>query len=128
MHWRDGRIKQWLVARLLQWRHLHADAAVHGSYIPLACASPARLLAYQRDAKTDAAIVLAPLHVAPFVEGTTLSVAEDAFKDAVMTLPATPSGSACWKNFLTDETFAAEQPLPLAHFFKLMPFALLIPG
>jgi (1->4)-alpha-D-glucan 1-alpha-D-glucosylmutase len=128
VHWRDGRIKQWLVARLLDWRRMHTDVAVHGRYLPLASHSPIRVLAYRRDTGSDAAIVLAPLHVAPFVDGATLSVNEDAFTNVVMTLPSPPPGSTSWKNFLTDETFSASEPVPLADFFKILPFALLIPG
>ena len=128
VHWRDGRIKQWLVARLLQWRRMHTDLAVQGRYLPLASQSPVRVLAYRRDSGTDAAIVLAPLHVAAFVDGATLAVNEDAFKNVVMTLPSPPPGSTSWKNLLTQETFSGSEPVPLADFFKILPFALLIPA
>jgi (1->4)-alpha-D-glucan 1-alpha-D-glucosylmutase len=128
VHWRDGRIKQWLVARLLQWRRMHSDVAVHGRYLPLANQDQARVLAFRREAASDAAVVLAPLHVAPFVDGATLAVADDAFTNISMQLPAPPQGHSAWRNFLTEETFTADAAVPLAQIFRTLPFALLIPA
>jgi (1->4)-alpha-D-glucan 1-alpha-D-glucosylmutase len=128
VHWRDGRIKQWLVARLLQWRRMHTDVVVHGRYLPLVNEHHARVLAFSRDAGSDAAIVLAPLHVAPFVDGATLAVADDAFKNMKMQLPNPPTGHTDWRNFLTEETFPGGASQPLADIFKTLPFALLIPA
>jgi malto-oligosyltrehalose synthase len=60
--WRDGRIKQALIARLLRFRQKHARLFAEGSYEPLAVsgAKAAHLIAFARRLDGEAVIVAVP--------------------------------------------------------------------
>jgi malto-oligosyltrehalose synthase len=60
--WRDGRVKQVLIARLLRFRQQHARFFAAGSYEPLAVsgANAAHLIAFMRRLEGEALIVVAP--------------------------------------------------------------------
>jgi (1->4)-alpha-D-glucan 1-alpha-D-glucosylmutase len=50
-HWPDGRIKQYLLSRMLRWRRAHADLFREGVYRPLMVehASPSGWVAFARE-------------------------------------------------------------------------------
>jgi (1->4)-alpha-D-glucan 1-alpha-D-glucosylmutase len=61
-HWRDGRIKQALIARLLDCRQAHAELFRRGAYLPLTVQGRQadKVLAFARLGDDERAIVIAP--------------------------------------------------------------------
>lgn len=61
-HWHDGRIKQWLIRRLLQLRQQHAQVLRRGDYQALAVEGEraAHVLAFARSCGAEQLIVVAP--------------------------------------------------------------------
>ncbi|WAB99877.1 malto-oligosyltrehalose synthase [Pseudomonas putida] len=61
-HWRDGRIKQALLARLLDCRQAHAELFRRGAYLPLTVQGrhADKVLAFARLGEDHRAIVIAP--------------------------------------------------------------------
>jgi (1->4)-alpha-D-glucan 1-alpha-D-glucosylmutase len=69
--WQDGRIKQWLIARVLGLRAERADLFARGGYRPLAAvgAHASRLVAFTRGQGSEAVLVVAPRLVDPLMQG-----------------------------------------------------------
>lgn len=61
-HWRDGRIKQALIQRLLGWRTQHPKLFAEGDYIPAQSygKNAARLIAFARLYNADCILVVVP--------------------------------------------------------------------
>jgi (1->4)-alpha-D-glucan 1-alpha-D-glucosylmutase len=129
VHWRDGRIKQWLVARLFAWRRAHAELGAKGDYEPLMAAAEgdAPLLAYRRQIDGEAMIAIMPRRAAATVDPATLLPDAEAFSDFSLTLPFPPSGSV-WVEVLTGSRFNAGEPIAVGAFFSRLPVALLEPA
>ncbi|HUS24023.1 MAG TPA: malto-oligosyltrehalose synthase, partial [Candidatus Binatia bacterium] len=60
-HWRDGRIKQALIARVLNFRKQHPDLFARGTHQPVPVAGPAaeHVIAFERRWKKERAVVVA---------------------------------------------------------------------
>jgi malto-oligosyltrehalose synthase len=89
--WRDGRIKQWLIARVLNFRKRHDHLFAEGEYVPLPISGPAaaHLVAALRRHGREAALILAPRHCAGFLGvGDMPLVATRHWADTVLQLPA----------------------------------------
>ena len=69
--WQDGRIKQWLIARVLALRAARADLFARGGYRPLAAVGThaSRLVAFTRGQGSEAVLVVAPRLVDPLMQG-----------------------------------------------------------
>ncbi|MCE0967239.1 malto-oligosyltrehalose synthase [Pseudomonas sp. NMI4491_12] len=61
-HWRDGRIKQALIARLLDCRQAHAELFRRGAYLPLTVQGrhADKVIAFARVGEGEHAVVVAP--------------------------------------------------------------------
>lgn len=69
-NWRDGRIKQWLIADVLNWRGKHPAVFRHGNYQPLETSGDqaGNVCAFAREEDGgQAIIVVVPLRVAPLL-------------------------------------------------------------
>jgi (1->4)-alpha-D-glucan 1-alpha-D-glucosylmutase len=89
--WRDGRIKQHVVALALALRRQHPDLFASGSYEPLAAAGAFgdRIVAFARRTPEVAAIVIVPRLVAALLEGCeTPCPAPSSWDDTRLELPA----------------------------------------
>jgi (1->4)-alpha-D-glucan 1-alpha-D-glucosylmutase len=71
-NWRDGRIKQGLIARTLNWRAEHAELFGQGSYEPLEVlgSEAHRVLAFARQHQGQYAIVIVPIRCAGLLENS----------------------------------------------------------
>ncbi|WP_373186905.1 malto-oligosyltrehalose synthase [Halopseudomonas sp.] len=67
--WHDGRIKQWLIATILDWRRKHPDIFRHGNYQPLETSGEHanNVCAFAREHANKAVIVVVPLLTAPLL-------------------------------------------------------------
>lgn len=105
--WRDGRVKQAVIARLLKARQAHPALFGQGDYIPLAVEGPqsGRLLAFLRCHAETTLLVLVPRLCSAFV-GDTPRVRAEAFADTMIRLPDGIAGPA------TDLFDGPERDLP----------------
>jgi (1->4)-alpha-D-glucan 1-alpha-D-glucosylmutase len=88
--WRDGRVKQYLIARLLDDRRKRPDLFAEGEYRPLQLAGPAskQWLAFARILGADALLVLAPLRPLQLLGGEELRIPGQRLRDTALLLPA----------------------------------------
>jgi (1->4)-alpha-D-glucan 1-alpha-D-glucosylmutase len=70
-HWRDGTIKQAVIARLLWARREHPELFARGSYRPLQIDGPAagHVLAFLREHRGQRLVVAVTRHTAPWLAG-----------------------------------------------------------
>jgi (1->4)-alpha-D-glucan 1-alpha-D-glucosylmutase len=88
--WRDGRIKQALIARLLEARRRQPRLFVEGSYEPIAVAGPRaeHIIAFLRRVDDAALLVLAPRCMAqPLLGAKAPSVPPAFWEGTTITLP-----------------------------------------
>jgi (1->4)-alpha-D-glucan 1-alpha-D-glucosylmutase len=121
--WRDGRVKQALVARILRDRAAHPVLYADGSYEPLDGEHEEVVSFYRRHAD-EALVLVVPRLLASRSEGEELPVGPGFWGEARHPLPA---GS--WRDILTDrDVNAGEDGVPLAELFSDFPIALLRKG
>jgi (1->4)-alpha-D-glucan 1-alpha-D-glucosylmutase len=88
--WRDGRIKQALIARTLALRSEYAQLFRQGSYQPLSVQGEqaGRILAFMREHQQQRAIVVVPIHAASLLENSALpQVTASDWGDTRVSLP-----------------------------------------
>jgi (1->4)-alpha-D-glucan 1-alpha-D-glucosylmutase len=120
--WRDGRIKQALIAKLLQLRQQHPDLFARGSYLPLTIDGPMSHhgLAFWREAGSQGLLVVVP-HWPSGLLGRLQEprLVESAWKGSSVLLPESGGSLAdLWTGRKLD---AAVGRLPLAPLFSTMP-------
>jgi (1->4)-alpha-D-glucan 1-alpha-D-glucosylmutase len=118
-HWRDGRVKQALLARILTDRAAHPALYADGDYRPVE--APDGVVAYARSLGDDALVVAVPRLLAGRIEGETLPAPGELWGDAALPLPG-----GVWRDILTGrEVQARDGRVPLAELFGDFPIALL---
>jgi (1->4)-alpha-D-glucan 1-alpha-D-glucosylmutase len=88
--WRDGRVKQALIARTLAVRTEHLQLFQQGRYQPLQVvgAQAERVLAFMREHEQQRAIIVVPIHAARLLEnGAVPLVAASDWGDTRVSLP-----------------------------------------
>ncbi|MGH8386712.1 MAG: malto-oligosyltrehalose synthase [Pseudomonas sp.] len=88
--WRDGRIKQALIARTLNLRAEHAELFRRGTYQPLEIVGSQahRVLAFVRELEGKRAIVIVPIRCAPLLENSAVPrVSAPQWGDTRINLP-----------------------------------------
>jgi (1->4)-alpha-D-glucan 1-alpha-D-glucosylmutase len=105
----DGRIKLYLIERVLDFRRRHPDLFAHGSYVPLEAqgTKQGHVCAFTRTLNRDAIVVVTPR----LVVGLTNSTEQPPIGAAVWrdTWLALPEDQASWRyrNLLTGEVLSA---------------------
>jgi (1->4)-alpha-D-glucan 1-alpha-D-glucosylmutase len=101
--WRDGRIKQLLITRLLRLRADFADLFASDAYQPLAVEGPAaaNVLAFLRRSGAHRVIVVVPLHVAPLLEGTDRPLVDPKRWEGTLIVLPPGTASTAWIDVLT---------------------------
>jgi malto-oligosyltrehalose synthase len=123
VHWRDGRLKQWIVARALALRRQLPELFAIGSYEPIAARGELseHIVAFARRAGNDAAIV-----VVPRLPGTLIAdrdkpmLAADAWLGTSLDLPDLPLFDALHAAGAQE----AQRNLALRDVFAALPVAL----
>ncbi|WP_211243478.1 malto-oligosyltrehalose synthase [Chitiniphilus eburneus] len=122
--WQDGRIKQALIARLLNARRLHPELFTLGQYLPLAASGPLErhLLAFSRLYQGDTLVVIVPLHMAALLDGAAAPTLDPAhWADTEVTLP----GDGPWEDVLNGRRFDATDRIALSAVLDPLPVAVL---
>jgi (1->4)-alpha-D-glucan 1-alpha-D-glucosylmutase len=130
--WRDGRIKQHVIARALGLRRRAPELFLQGDYQPLAATGThaERVLAFARRAPEVSAIVVVPrLAAALLPEGDGLLPAAAAWADTALELPEAWAGARVVDELTGRErTLPAATSMPLAELLDELPLALLASG
>jgi malto-oligosyltrehalose synthase/4-alpha-glucanotransferase len=121
----DGRIKLWLVLRLLQLRREQEDLFTQGDYVPLAVegAYKDHVLAFARKYKRKWLIVAVPLHTAPLAGEHKKGPLEIDWKDTRIQLPRQLKGE--YTNILGGTTAKVEKGIRVKELFRQLPLALI---
>jgi malto-oligosyltrehalose synthase len=121
LQWRDGRIKQAIVARLLGLRRDAPALFAEGDYRPLAIDGPmaTHLLAFTRSHRQAQMLVVVPRLAGAFLAGVAaLTPDPSVWKDMSIRLPA----DGLWTDALTGEPLhASRRDIALQHLFRRLP-------
>jgi (1->4)-alpha-D-glucan 1-alpha-D-glucosylmutase len=99
-HWRDGRIKQMVVARTLAFRRRQPELFARGDYLPLA-AGDDRVVGFARRLGEEVCIVAVPrLCAGPLQDGLAISRPTGS-------LDASELGERSWRNLFTGRPVAS---------------------
>ena len=129
-NWRDGHVKQRLIARSLQLRATIPDVFNGGSYLPLRLTGVRAqdVLAFAREHAGQAVIVAVPLRSttanAPDSIGDDLMFPSQAWGDTRIELPASLGGRR-WQHELAPGQLQSNRTLRVADLFTEWPLALL---
>ena len=118
-HWRDGRIKMFLIQRLLRLRREHPGLFGSGSYLPIPVTGEFadHVLAFARRRERDALLVVVPRHTAAIGFPPVGAV----WKDTRLTLPESDSP---WCDGWSGKAYESGSPL-LAEMLAEFPVAVL---
>jgi (1->4)-alpha-D-glucan 1-alpha-D-glucosylmutase len=126
--WRDGRIKQALIARTLAFRHAHPRLFAEGSYAPIAVtgALADHLVAFARRHDSDIAITAVPRFPhALLSEYGRITFGPSVWKDTVLSIEA--ASPVVWRNIFDDQAIrSANGKIAAISIFDRSPVALLI--
>jgi (1->4)-alpha-D-glucan 1-alpha-D-glucosylmutase len=127
--WRDGRVKQYVIAKLLHLREQEPRLFKSGTYTPLHLEGERdkRVLAFVREFENEILCVAVPLHCAEACDARPVPNSE-FWQDTTLTLPARLAGQA-WSH-LFDDKFACRgiAAVSCADLFAKFPIAVLTPA
>jgi (1->4)-alpha-D-glucan 1-alpha-D-glucosylmutase len=121
--WRDGRIKQRIVHRLLTDRAEAPSLYAEGGYEPLAASGTAanRVVAFTRTYGRDTLVVAVPRLLAAAVADETMPVGREFWGDAALPLPP-----GRWRDVVTGASVeTGEGPHPIGELFSILPISVL---
>lgn len=129
-HWRDGRVKMWLLHRALRARREQQDVYMRGSYEPLKLSGihAGKLCAFARRFEDRWAITIAPVQMMGMGQFGVLPTGKRVWEDTKLHLPA--EGPRQWANQLTEEQVDSEatnggRQVDVAQVLTTLPWALL---
>jgi malto-oligosyltrehalose synthase len=121
VHWRDGRIKQAIVARLLGLRRDAPALFAEGDYRPIAVDGPmaTHLLAFTRTHRQAQMLVVVPRLAGALLAGaSTLAPDPSIWKEMSIRLPV----EGLWIDAITGERLhASTRDIALQHLFRRLP-------
>jgi (1->4)-alpha-D-glucan 1-alpha-D-glucosylmutase len=127
--WPDGRVKMWLTARALEYRHANLRLFQNGRYVPIRgnIENERHILGFARIGEGRVAITVVPRFAFTLTGGETRLPLGGAWGNAEIMLPHEASNLQL-RNVLTDETIRAsrEHTLRAADVFQRFPAALLV--
>jgi (1->4)-alpha-D-glucan 1-alpha-D-glucosylmutase len=118
-HWRDGRIKQRVTARLLADRAAHPALYADGDYKPLAARGPhaRRVVAFTREHGSERLLVAAPRLVGALMRDERAPLGPEPWGDTAVPLPAGE-----WRDVVTGER---AETGAIGELFRALPIAVL---
>ncbi|MCC6074807.1 malto-oligosyltrehalose synthase [Pseudomonas sp. GCM10022188] len=128
--WRDGRIKQWLIARTLALRLRCPALFAGGRYLPLPVSGSQarRVLAFARELEGERLVVIVPRLCSELLGAARQPlIAPSRWGDTRVRLPAA-LGEQRWSGLFADPALApGQQELPLAQALGEFPVCVLYP-
>ena len=124
-HWRDGRIKQALIARTLAVRARRPELFTAGSYEPLAISGThaARVIGFVRRGESSIAVTLVPRIAARLLQGASIAAEPARWADTAFALQ---HDLPLIDVFSGRTVEAARAPITVGKLFERLPFALLV--
>jgi (1->4)-alpha-D-glucan 1-alpha-D-glucosylmutase len=129
-HWQDGRVKLYLISRLLGFRRAHAELFNAGDYIPLNAvgAMDEQVCAFARRLGRVWAIAVVPRLVGRIAYRSGAPLGKELWGETALDLPA--EAPRRWVDVISGESIegapmAASNLLSLASVFKHFPVALI---
>jgi (1->4)-alpha-D-glucan 1-alpha-D-glucosylmutase len=121
----DGRLKLFLIHRLLQARRTHSELFQRGGYQKLTVLGSlkAHVVAYARDLGDVRAIAIAPRFLTPLVKDGEYPLGEQVWHETRILQP--PGSSSVWQNAITGQKVEGEDTLWLKEILSQFPVALL---
>ena len=122
-NWRDGRIKQVLIARVLARRKEHSRLFADGSYEPLEVtgAQADRVVAFARRDKSGTAIVVVPRAASHLIRDGGIAFKADGWRDTAVSGPKL----TLWDSVLDQRIVQRGERLLIGDLFGQWPIALL---
>jgi (1->4)-alpha-D-glucan 1-alpha-D-glucosylmutase len=126
VHWRDGRIKQALVARILNWRREHREAILHATYRAIAASGPnaKHVLAFVRESEAGTLLVIAPRNMSGHLDAKTLRPPARFWRKTIVEVRETPEEGQ-WLDVLSGGTLSGDATLALDKMLGALPIAML---
>jgi (1->4)-alpha-D-glucan 1-alpha-D-glucosylmutase len=128
--WQDGRIKLYLIYKVLNFRRAHSELFLGGDYIPLAAFGEMgkHVCAFARHNGDVWAVTVVPRLIAKLVAQERVPLGEEFWRSTALRLPG--GAPDHWRNVLTGEHLDAsvlseKKVLPLRSVFRDFPVALL---
>ncbi|MFJ4066105.1 malto-oligosyltrehalose synthase [Pseudomonas sp. NPDC089996] len=128
VHWRDGRVKQALIARVLDCRQAHAELFRRGAYQPLTVQGrhADQVIAFARLGEDERAIVIAPRLASSLLgSAATPLIPAQNWDDTRVTLPFALS-PATWTGLFGTAAVSPTRELMLSAVLSQFPVNLLI--
>jgi (1->4)-alpha-D-glucan 1-alpha-D-glucosylmutase len=126
-HWPDGRVKLYLMHKLLSFRGDHAKLFAEGDYIPLRGDGPMgrQLCAFARRQGETWIVAIVPRLIGEMLGTAGTPVGETVWSSSTLTLPAGAPGE--WRDVITGARVATApgRALPLDETLKHFPVSLL---
>lgn len=122
----DGKIKLFLIYKLLQARKTFYDTFENGKYVPLHAEGDFHdnIIAFARVARENICITVAPRFYTELLKEGEDNFNEKAWGNTKLILP--DDFPENWKNFITSETIKDKGKISLNSLFKKFPVSLLI--
>ena len=123
-HWRDGRIKQAMIAHTLALRREHPALFAHGSYEPIAVRGEHadRVIAFARRLGPEAAVIVVPRIASRLLEPDGIKFACGSWMNTALTLDA----HGTFIDLFSAQTFCGNAQISVAELFDQMPVSMLI--
>jgi len=126
-NWRDGRIKLYLLHKLLTFRRAHTELFAGGDYIPLGAGGRwgRQICAFARRSGRAWVIAIAPRMVGELVYRGNVPLGEAAWESGTVTLPA--GAPSRWRDVISDKRIETmgDNILRLRDIFEDFPVSLL---
>ena len=128
-HWRDGRLKLYITACILQFRRAHHGLFSNGDYLPLKVQTKSEFVhAFARRSGQDWIVVAVPRLLTKIADTGTFPVGQKTWGSTALVLPS--SAPRRWVNVLTDESLTPKSRgtkllMPLSDVFRRLPFGVL---
>jgi len=127
-HWRDGRIKQALIARVLDLRRAHPELFLRGAYLPLNAQGrhADKVLAFARLGEGERAIVIVPRLASTLLGAAPIPlIPAQNWDDTRLILPFALSPATC-KGLFAHTAVSPSRELMLSDVLSDFPLNLLI--
>ncbi|MEW6754459.1 MAG: malto-oligosyltrehalose synthase [Candidatus Latescibacterota bacterium] len=124
----DGRVKLYVILRLLRLRRQHHGLFAAGQYTPLTAVGGQAecLVAFSRTLGDRCAAVVVPRWTAGLVQSGRLPLGDAVWGDTAVALP--PGTGRGWCHALAGHRVAAGAPTPVARILERFPAAVLVPA
>ncbi|TWI52738.1 (1-_4)-alpha-D-glucan 1-alpha-D-glucosylmutase [Pseudomonas duriflava] len=127
--WKDGRVKQRVIALTLAVRQAHPELFTQGSYTPLTVvgAQAEHVLAFAREHQGKAAILVVPLRSWPFLNNASIPFFEaTAWQDTRIKVPDYLAGRSFTETFSHSSVHVKQSELKVSELLANFPLGLLI--